>query len=315
MIFLKCNKCNRKDIKTVKEVRVKNETYKKLESGFASWLETLGYAKSTVTGSPALVREFFFYLENKQVLSLEQVTGPVIKDYFAYLGQRKHTRKSQGLSIQTIRNNYCALRRLGKYLRETTQGNLEVSLTLPKAPQQIKTILTRKEIGELYHATGQTALGIRDKAMLSVFYGCGLRRNEGVNLDVTDILADKNKILVRKGKGSKERLVPITMAIREDLENYLVNARTVLTADNPKETAFFVSVRGNRISGQMLYERLQQLKEKAGIEKEIGLHTLRHSIATHLLKGGMKIEMVSRLLGHSSLESTQIYTHIMYEEI
>jgi integrase/recombinase XerD len=300
----------------VKEVRVINETYENLENGFRSWLETLGYAKSTVTGSPALVREFFFYLENKEILELEQVNNQVIKDYFVYLQQRKHARKALALSINTLRNNLGALRRLGKYLRETGQGNLEISYNLSRPPQKIKTILTKKEVKELYEAAGADLLGLRDKAMLSVFYGCGLRRNEGKNLNITDIFPSKNKILVRKGKGYKERFVPVTQAIREDIEKYLVNARSVLTAGNPTETAFFISTRGTRLSGQMLYERLQQLKEKAGIEKDlpagagIGLHTLRHSIATHLLKEGMKIEMVSRFLGHSSLESTQIYTHL-----
>lgn len=291
-----------------------NKEYENLENGFKSWLETLGYAKTTVTGSPALVSEFFFYLKNKEILELEKVNSQVIKDYFIYLQQRKHARKSLALSINTLRNNLGALRRLAKYLRETGQGNLEISVNLPRSPQKIKTILTKKEVKELYEAAGADILGLRDKAMLSVFYGCGLRRNEGENLNITDILSDKNKILVRKGKGFKERFVPITQAIKEDFENYILNARPFLTVTNPTETAFFVSVRGNRLSGQMLYERLKKLKEKVGIEKETGLHTLRHSIATHLLKEGMKIEMVSRFLGHSSLESTQIYTHLTYEE-
>ena len=211
----------------MKEVRVINETFETIENGFKSWLETLGYAKSTVTGSPALVREFFFYLENKEILSLEQVNNRVIKDYFIYLQQRKHARKALALSINTLRNNLGALRRLGKYLRETGQGNLEASLTLPKAPQQIKTILTKQEIKELYEAASHDLLGVRDKAMLSVFYGCGLRRNEGINLDVSDILSDKNKILVRKGKGYKERFVPVTGAIKEDFGNYLAIANSV----------------------------------------------------------------------------------------
>jgi site-specific recombinase XerD len=191
---------------------------------------------------------------------------------------------------------------------------MEIPVSIPVKHQLVKTILTKQEIQQLYQVADQTVLGLRDRAILSVYYGCGLRRNEGVNLDVTDIQPDTNKILVRKGKGYKERFVPMTLAVKADLENYMLYARAILSAGKTDETAFFVNVKGTRLSGNMIYERLQQLKEKAGIIKDIGLHTLRHSIATHLLKDGMKIEMVSRFLGHSSLESTQIYTHLTYEE-
>jgi integrase/recombinase XerD len=298
----------------VKHSWPRNNTYKTLESGFTSWLGTLGYAKTTVKGSPALVREFFFFLEQKHIFTMEKVTNQVIKAYFIYLSRRRHGKKPGALSTNTLRNNLGALRRFAKYLRETGQGNMEIPVTIPVDHQGIKTILTKQEIKQLYQVTDQTALGLRDKAMLSVYYGCGLRRNEGINLDVTDIQPDANKILVRKGKGYKERFVPMTLAVKADLENYMLHARITLTAGKANETAFFVNVKGSRLSGNMIYERLQQLKQKAGIIKDIGLHTLRHSIATHLLKDGMKIEMVSRFLGHSSLESTQIYTHLTNEE-
>ena len=294
-------------------MEIKNNIYKTLENGFKSWLQTLGYAKTTVKGSPALVKEFFFFLEQKQIFSIEKVTTQLIKAYFIYLSRRRHSKKPGALSNNTLRNNLGALRRLAKYLRETGQGNMEIPVTIPVGHQGIKTILTKQEIKQLYQVADQTALGLRDKAMLSVYYGCGLRRNEGINLDVADIQPDANKLLVRKGKGYKERFVPMTQAVKTGLENYLVHARTILTAGKADETAFFVNVKGTRLSGNMMYERLQQLKEKAGIIKDIGLHTLRHSIATHLLKDGMKIEMVSRFLGHSSLGSTQIYTHIANE--
>lgn len=219
------------------------------------------------------------------------------------------------MSLNSLRNNLSALKRFGKYLRETEQGNLEVEMQLPVNKYPSIEILSQKEIKELYYATDQTVLGMRDKAMLSVYYGCGLRRNEAVNLNVEDILLERNKLIVRKGKGYKERIVPITGKIKEDLENYINYARIDLIERNPSEKAFFVGLRGNRISGNMLYERLKQLREKAGIIKDVGLHTLRHSIATHLVQDGMDIEFVSKFLGHSSLESTQIYTHIANVEL
>lgn len=299
----------------MKHLQLKNKEYKNLKNGFTSWLQTLNYAKSTINGSPTYLTEFFYWLEQNKIQSINQINNQVIKEYFIYLGRRKNSKKVGALSTNSLRNNFNALRRFSKYLRETGQGNLDVSVNLPVQTPQIKTILTKREIKSLYQAADQTILGLRDKAMLTIYYGCGLRRNEGVNLNVNDIDFKANKVFVRKGKGYKERFVPITEAIKAELENYTKHARVTLTAENPSETAFFIGTRGKRLGGNMLYERLQKLKENAGIIKEIGLHTLRHSIATHLLKDGMTIEMVSQFLGHGSLESTQIYTHLTHEEI
>ena len=289
-----------------------NVQFIRLVESYKEWLATLGYARSTVTGSPRYVSAFFYYLELKKIFTLSEITNPVIKDYFIYLSARKNQNKAGTLSLNSLRSNLGALRRFGKYLRETEQGNLEISVQLPESKIQVKEILSREEISLLYQSTDQSILGMRDKAMLSVYYGCGLRRNEGINLNTSDILPERNKIIVRKGKGNKERIIPITGAVKSDLESYMNYARPVLVERNPKEEAFFISRSGTRISGNMLYERLKRLKEKAGINKDSGLHTLRHSIATHLLQDGMAIDYVSQFLGHSSLESTQIYTSLAY---
>ena len=149
--------------------------------------------------------------------------------------------------------------------------------------------------------------------MLSIFYGCGLRRNEARHLDLKDIQITNNLIHVRKGKGSKERLIPLTPGNMEYISTYIEESRPLFLEKktNNKEEAFFVSSRGTRIQG--FYQRIDLLKQAAGIEKPLGLHTLRHSIATHLLHAGMEIEDIARFLGHSTLESTQIYTHILDE--
>jgi integrase/recombinase XerD len=147
--------------------------------------------------------------------------------------------------------------------------------------------------------------------MLAVYYGCGLRRNEGINLDTSDVLMNKNLLYVSKGKNYKERYVPMTEAVKEDIMNYLDFARPMFLC--MQNNALFLSRSGSRLITQGMAIRLQKLKEKAGIDKEAGLHTLRHSIATHLLQSGMKLSQIKRFLGHSSMESTQIYTHVANE--
>ena len=297
------------------KVWLKNIEYKKLLNGFTSWMETLSYAEGTIINTPAHVKEFLFYLENKGCQSIENITTALVKNFFIYLSRRRNHHNPGTLSINTLKSNLGAVRRFSKYLRETGQGNFEVPVQLPDARSHPKTILTKNEIKALYNATDDTILGLRDKAMLTVYYGCGLRRSEGEALNVADVIPDREKIHVRKGKNYKERMIPITQAIKSDLENYLEHARPHLIITKLHEPAFFINIRGKRASGSSLYERLNQLKQKAGIIKPVGLHTLRHSIATHLLLSGMKLDDIGKFLGHNTLESTQIYTHITHEEI
>lgn len=297
----------------MKHLQLKNTEYQKLESGFKEWLQTLNYAESTVMNSPNYVREFLFYLENNNCHFIKNITTTLIKDYFVYLSRRSNHRKPGALSINSLKGRLGAVRRFSKYLRETGQGNFEVPVQLPATINHPKTILTKNEIKALYNEADDTILGSRDKAMLTIYYGCGLRRSEGEALNLKDVMLDKEKIHVRKGKNYKERQVPITPAIKTDLENYLKNARPHLTINSPGQQAFFVNVKGGRMRGHSLYERLKQLSRKAGILKPVGLHILRHSIATHLLQSGMKLDDISKFLGHSSLESTQIYTHLSAE--
>jgi len=295
----------------MQNLTVKTPEFINLEQGFGQWLRLLNFEPRTVKYAPRKAHEFFHWLEQNRITGLSGVTKPVIENYFTYLGTRQNKRKKGRLSRNYLRTHLTALRKLARYLRETERESFEVDIRLPGRTCSIKTIFSREEISALYNACEGDVLGIRDRAMLAVYYGCGLRRNEGVNLDVNDILPVKNLLFVRKGKNYRERYVPMAEAVKEDIKNYIDFARGVLL--KRQTSALFLSSRGNRITASMLAERLQQLKCKAGIGKEAGLHTLRHSIATHLLQSGMKLAQIKRFLGHSSLESTQIYTHLSAE--
>jgi len=289
-----------------------NPQYKRLLKSFEKWLSTLEYAESTVYVSTHYLRDFFTYLEQSGINELQEINKTVIEIYHEYLQTRKNKRQPGGLSQNYITSNISALRRFVKYLQVTGKDVFEISLRTSVEKEKIRLVLTRAEVASLYNACGNDALGIRDRAMLAVYYGCGLRRNEGTALDTGDILLKEKLVYVQKGKGYRERYVPMTEVVKEDLENYLFVARKEFLdiADNP---VLFISARGKRLHGNSLINRLKKLAEAAGIDREIGLHTLRHSIATHLLQSGMSLENVSRFLGHQSLESTQIYTHIVAE--
>jgi integrase/recombinase XerD len=282
-----------------------------LES-FRHWLSTLEYAAGTIYVSANYVRDFLIFLEGHQV-SAREITPEILRQYCRYLESRANKRREGALSANYITSNLNAIRRLSRYVATSGHPGLEVPPAPPVDKEPIRAIFSVGEIAALYRAAGDDILGARDRAMLGIYYGCGLRRNEGISLEVGDVLLKQRLVFVKKGKGYRQRYVPMSEAVAEDLEGYILSARPLLQVADHSDPALFVSLRGRRMSGNGMIARLERLKYLAGIEKPAGLHSLRHSIATHLLKSGMTLESVSRFLGHSSLESTQIYTHLVYE--
>jgi len=280
--------------------------------GFEGWMRSLGYAPSTVYGSVRFTEEFLRFLEKQSVETLDHIGQQHIESYDLYLRQRPNLKSKGALSISSITSNLNAVRRFGRYLQQTGKYTLEVNVPLPKAQRSVeRMVLSLLEIRSLYRVTDESLLGIRDRAMLGIYYGCGLRRSEGVALDRQDVDLHRNMLFVRRCKGYSERYIPFNQAIKEDFAAWLTVRSQLLV--NPTEKAFLIGVTGKALKGPAVMERLKGLVRLAGVDRTTGLHTLRHSIATHLLKGGMSLENVSRFLGHRSLESTQIYTHLSAE--
>ncbi len=317
----------------MKRLPVTAPAYQYIEKSFKEWLEALGYSWQGVYYMPIQIRGLLNWLERQNKAQLTDITNEVIKDYYYNeLKQRKNCMAGAGtLSNKHLNKNLQALRKFTEYLRQT--GKLQIPLLNIRQEQIIDnkpTVLTEEEIMQLHKATETIPdkmkhakprefyeiLNQRDRAMLSIFYGCGLRRNEGYHLNICDIRLESSIVHVRKGKGYKERFVPISKKGLEHITAYLYDARAMLIRDN-KEEAFFLNHNGKRLGGQMLMLCLQNLARRTNNtelqQKEIGLHTLRHSIATHLLAHGMNLEKIKDFLGHSSLESTQIYTHLINE--
>jgi integrase/recombinase XerD len=201
------------------------------------------------------------------------------------------------------------------------QGIPPVHLKQLKIERSTLTVLTREEIQKLFDVTQreamhpkQEAFNARDRAMLVIYYGCGLRRNEGAHVHVDDINFERRILHVRKGKNYKERLVPFSQSSSKILQEWIYDYRPQLIKSR-KEGALFISRLGKPMQGGSLYNRLKllvlEVNDPELKKKKIGLHTLRHSIATHLLQNGMDLQKIQRFLGHSSLETTQIYTHLL----
>lgn len=311
----------------MKNLSLSNQSYRYLENSFKEWLDVQGYAPSTVYNLPNHIREFLYHLEKKEINQIKQLNHEHIKSYYKHLQERSNQRRGGGLSNGHLNKHIQALRKFIEYLRKVGRLDIPPVQLHNETTSHRLVYLTEQEINELFKATYQPiedrkyislavheAIQIRDRAMLAVFYGCGLRRTEGVSLDVGDINFDRSVLHVRKGKNHKERLVPISNTNRKHLTEYIYDHRPCLI-NQRKSEALFISYQGKRMQGQSLFIRLKKLQYDTEdidlIEKEIGLHTLRHSIATHFLSAGMPLENISQFLGHTSLESTQIYTHIL----
>lgn len=292
------------------KIKLKNPLYLRLQAGFSRWLQVLNFEASSQRDMPKMLTSFLIFLETKGRNRIAEVQENDLKDYLQELSERPNQKKEGTLSKNYLRKYLQVIRKFSRYLSQSGQESFEVKVQIKGKSRNIKCILNPDEIGRLYEATGDDKLGLRDKAMLALYYGCGLRKNEGLSLNVSDIQLEKELVYVRKGKGYKQRLVPLTGSNKTDLENYLIYSRPYLLSGKA-EDALLLSVQGSRLV--TVFERIRKLKGKARIRKLIGAHTLRHSIATHLLQSGMKLEQIQRFLGHSSLESTQIYTHIANE--
>lgn len=305
-----------------------------LELGFTQWLGLLGYAAPSVSSLPLHVHEFFNYLEMQGVSHIENVLPVHINGFVHHLKQRHNKTYGGSLSSAYINKGIHSLSTFSRYLNST--GKFTIDLNRRGIPNDANepVVLTKEEIQALYDSTflsydfNDIATGQRDRAIIAVFYGCGLRRTEGINLNLFDIDLQKGMLFVRRGKGNKQRHVPIARKHLEDIKAYITEGRRWYMEDHycghyinkrygtpfPKklhtdDEAFFLNLRGERMN-DFAY-RLKCMKERAGIDKDFSLHKLRHSIATHLLESGMDLEQIAKFLGHSSLVSTQIYTHIV----
>ena len=286
----------------IREQKPQTEQQKTIQE-FKDWLSVLGHHPTSVYYLPKQLQTFFDFLK------AEKPTPKSCKNFLDFLRERGNLKTGKPLSNNYLNKHLQAIKLYSKFLRKTEKVSFKVGIATIKSVKKEIAILSIEEVKLLYKVAQNDLLGLRDKAMLSIFYGCGLRRNEGVNLNVKDVLLEAKLLHVRKGKNHKERVVPISFQSVKIIKEYLELGRPFFK-QNSTEKAFFISKKGHRPCGMTFSNRLNYLVAAAQIEQKITLHGLRHSIATHLLKQGMSLQKVGKFLGHSTLESTQIYTHL-----
>jgi len=299
-----------------------NTGYKTIIEEYGTWLDTLGYSETLIYGYKFHLRDFFEWLENKQIQKITQLTAKHVTDYHAYLETRPNKRfKGRLLCAPYLTHNFYAIDKLLEFLHQYGMANAPVPIkrsTKYDKTEQIHKIqvFTQQEIKTLYSGIPEThqwltfekrqAKHYELKLNFALYYGCGLRQSEGYNLQIQDVDFDRKTVFVRQGKNYKDRIIPMSSGVYNELQDYVYNFRHKLKLNHNR---LFISAK-NTLKGKLKY--LQNACNDETIrEKRLSLHILRHSIATHLLQNGMSIENISLFLGHCSLDTTQIYTHLI----
>ncbi len=245
------------------------------------------------------------FLKRRGINNINDISRDVVQGFQSHLFLL-------GFKPATVNRRMSAVKSFHKFcvLEEYTHKNPAANLPAAKAPDKLPDVLTIEEVDALMQTCGSTsAIDVRNRAMLEVLYGCGLRVSELAGLDCSSVFLSEGYLRIF-GKGSKQRICPISGMAACWLKRYLENARASLIKPYSKPTAaVFLNARGGRITRQSIFRIVAKLGALCGI-KNLHPHTLRHSCATHMLAGGADLRIIQDILGHSSISTTQIYTHV-----
>jgi integrase/recombinase XerD len=302
------------------EKPVVERRFEHLVLDFLAYLEfERGLSRNTLDAYRTDLLQYGRFLEGREESALDATPGDV-SDFLEVLARGEpaagEAPARPPASPATIHRKSACLRSFYRHLRR--DGLLDTdptaSLSAPRRSRKLPQVLTRGEVEKLLaQPRGTEAAALRDRALLEVMYACGLRASEAIGLELLDVDVEEG-VLRARGKGSKERVVPIGQAALKALRIYLERGRPKLVKDAP-ETHLFVNFRGGHLTRQGLYKIVRRHAQTAGLADRMSPHTLRHTFATHLLSGGCDLRSVQEMLGHADVSTTQLYTHLSSEHL
>lgn len=298
-----------------------NPHYSNIQEEYRKWLDTLGFSPATIYNCQCSSTSFFEWLQEQGIVQITLLNGQHVSTYIDYLQTRPNKRRAGRLSVTHLNNNFMAIDLLLEFLHQMGMSNApippnfrlrvnqeeRINKIAPFTQEEIR--ILQAKIPDMYSHFSFSHRQSKQEELKLVFvlyYGCGLRRTEGYNLKISDVDFDNKTIFIRQGKGYKDRIIPMNGSIYKALEHYIYNFRNLQKTGHQR---LFISTAGTL--GKELQNLQKACSDKTIKSKRLTLHILRHSIATHLLENGMGIESIARFLGHSSLSTTQIYTHIV----
>ena len=265
-------------------------------------------SKNTVSSYLRDTTQFAEYLHNHYGKGLREADSGMVRDYMEWMQGRGKSAASVTRFLASVKSFYSYMVSIGEMKTNPTQG-----VAAAKVERKYPEILTAKEV-ELFLEQPECvdAKGFRDHAMLELLYATGIRVSELIALDMGDLNLAAG--FIRCSNGKKERIIPLYHGAVRALQDYIKGIRPQLIADT-EETALFVNMNGERMSRQGFWKIIKHYQEKAGIQKDITPHTLRHSFAVHLLENGADLRAIQEMLGHADISSTQIYTHVIKNQL
>ncbi|MBE9466898.1 MAG: site-specific tyrosine recombinase XerD [Bacteroidetes bacterium] len=252
------------------------------------------------------VDKFVQYLNffNYKVSPVE-VTFAHIKEFVNWINELVMNPSSQARILSGIRAFFRYL-----LLEEIIDKDPVALIEIPKIGKKLPVVLSVQEIDDLINAIDlSTETGQRNRAIIETLYSCGLRVSELVNLKLSNLYFEQSYIKI-KGKGNKERLVPISTKAIKEIDSYINNYRNHISVDRENNNIVFLNRRGKKLTREMIFIITKDLAKKIQLQKKISPHTFRHSFATHLVEGGADLRAVQEMLGHESILTTEIYTHL-----
>jgi len=284
---------------------------------FLEWTEVKGYSHDTLRRRRAALKRFIIWCDERELQTPQEITKPILERYQRYL---YYYRKSDGQPL-TFGSQYVMLTPIKTFFKWLTKENHILynpasELELPQKPKRLpKTILPVEDIEAILAQPDiETAAGLRDRAIMELLYSTGIRRMELVKLTVYDLDTRRSTLMIREGKGRKDRLLPIGQRALAWAEKYQQDARPTLVTGKDDGT-LFITDQGTPFRRGALGGRIKRYIRSAGIEVEGSCHLFRHAMATHMLENGADIRFIQAMLGHEDLSTTEIYTHVSIEKL
>lgn len=284
---------------------------------YLSWLRVRNYSPATIKQRVFYLSLFVTWADGRGLARPGEVTKPILESYQRHMYHLRVKHSGKPLTFRSQHSRLVPVRSWFKWLtRQNVIGSNPASeLVLPKLERRLPVVMTDKEV-ELVLAGADTSepLGVRDRTIMEVLYSTGIRRMEVVGLSVWDIDADAGTLMVRQGKGRRDRLVPIGERALAWAARYLDSVRPQLVA-GPDEGAFFIGQMGGRLSKDYLTWLVSKYVAASGINKRGSCHLFRHTVATTMLEHGADIRYIQQMLGHMELTTTQLYTQVSIKKL
>jgi len=292
------------------------DAFPSLVARHLAWLRMHNYAKSSVEKADYILRGFVSWCNDRGIHEPKEVTRRIIERYQTWLYAYR-TAKEKPLKMATQASRLTHVRMFFKWLTKERLilFNPTSELELPKRNKTIpRNVLTVAQVEKVMSQIGETTIGHRDRAILETLYSTGIRRSELANLEPYDIHSQQGTLMVRLGKGQKDRVVPISQRACDYIQTYMQRSRPLLANQNSGRT-LFLSIRGNPLQVEYISKIARTYVEKAGINIEGACHIFRHTMATLMLENGADTRHIQKILGHESLNTTQIYTKVSIKKL